>query len=152
MRPLTHLGVGQDSKDYDLFKRDGELYDILMKRGHELLEEAKMKFMGAEFAKEPKYTRKELEEGLDRQLQKKTRLEELKAPPAVIDEVSEKIVKIYHLLDKKDYVAENDTYRTSYGKKRTAWENSVEKENLIKDIETYNEDQYQKLLETQSTA
>ena len=145
VRPLERLGgIGACSADYELFTTNQELYDKLYDRGGHLLEDAEKAYMGHHYYNNPpKSTLKELREQLNFRLLRKKRLVELKAPEAIIQYEDSHIVKLYGYINNKNYGSLSDPaykqYREAYSKKEKDWHNSKEKETILHEIFSYNE-------------
>jgi hypothetical protein len=146
MRPLTHLGVGPNSADYELYSTNEELYDKLSNRGEQLIEDAKKAYMGHYYDNPPKPTLKELQEQLDNQVTRRERLVELKAPKEVLQEQDSFTVKLYRDIKNKNYGSISDPvykqYLEAYCKKENDWHHSKEKETILNEIYSYNEIEY----------
>jgi hypothetical protein len=149
MRPLTHLGVGPDSPDYDLCCINETLYDQLSERGEQLLEDAKKAYMGHYYDNPPKPTRHELQEQFDNQVSRRERLVALKAPKEILQGEDRVTVKLYRDIQNKNYGSTSDPvykqYLEAYCKKENDWHNSKEKETLLDSIYSYNEAEYNKV-------
>jgi hypothetical protein len=148
MRPLTHLGEGRSSPDYDLYKLDETLYDELHERTNTLIEAAYKEFMG-EYYEEPLPTKNDLKESLEKTLNDKNHLIKMRAPQSLIDSYDENIVEIYNLINDKKYSIKSDPLYKSYYKKRTTrkkeWYDSKELKMLLENIQKYNEEKYNDL-------
>lgn len=146
MRPLTHLGVGPNSVDYELYSTNEELYDKLSDRGEQLIEDAKKEYMGHYYNNPPKPTLKELQEDCDKWLKQKKRLEEMEAPKTLIDVAEENVIELYQDIQNKNYGSMSDPvykqYLKAYYKKENAWHSSKEKETILNEIYSYNETEY----------
>jgi hypothetical protein len=146
MRPLTHLGVGPNSVDYELYSTNEELYDKLSNRGEQLIEDAKKAYMGHYYDNPPKPTLKELQEQFDNQVTRRERLVELKAPKEVLQEQDSFTVKLYRDIKNKNYGSISDPvykqYLEAYCKKENDWHHSKEKETILNEIYSYNEIEY----------
>jgi TPP-dependent 2-oxoacid decarboxylase len=146
MRPLTHLGLGPDSIDYELYSTNEALYDILSDRGEQLLEDAKKSYMGHYYNNPPKPTLKELQEDCDNWLQQKKRLEEMRAPKTLTDVAEENVIELYQDIQNKNYGSMSDPvykqYLEAYCKKENDWHQSKDKETTLNEIYAYNEVEY----------
>jgi hypothetical protein len=150
MRPLTHLGVGFDSKDFDLCSRNEELYDFLSERGDQILEDGYKKWMGDFYENIPKSTFKELKELRDRFIEKEFHSRRLRMPDIVIEDLQNTIKEIEAAMKNNDFGSINDPeyvkYREEYETKKEEWYNSDTYENLLTEIYSYNEAEYNKIL------
>jgi hypothetical protein len=148
MRPLIHLGIGPNSIDHQLFVANEALYDQLMERGHQLIEDAKKEFIGHYHNNPPKKTLGELKKECDKLLNKKSQFIDLKAPNIILDDLDNQIVNIYQKIQNKDYGKSSDSvykkYRESYEQKQDDWFQSEKLETLINEICAYNESEYHK--------
>jgi hypothetical protein len=155
MRPLGHLGVGMDTADYDLCVSNEPLYDQLSERGELLIADAKKEFMGHYHNNPPIQTRDELQKDCDNWLNKKQRLQELRAPAELINAADEHIVESYKAIQSKKYGSMSDPvykkYRESYFAKEEAWGASAQLADLLTEIYAYNENEYNKFKESQSS-
>jgi len=146
MRPLTHLGVGPNSVDYELYSTNEELYDKLSDRGEQLIEDAKKAYMGHYYDNPPKLTLKELQEQFDNQVLRRERLVALKAPKEILQGEDSVTVKLYRDINNKNYGSMSDPvykqYLEAYCKKENDWHNSKEKETILQEIYSYNETEY----------
>jgi hypothetical protein len=145
MRPIVHLGVGHNSPDYELYLLDERLYGSLQERGESLLEENRVSFMGEEFKQLPTETRDDLMTRLNRLLDQKETLLRIKAPPALIEDLDFRIAKLYNSIEKFGYSLDTDKYRIQFYEKLEAWNDSVEKQELVEAIQAYNEQQYERI-------
>ena len=147
MRPLEHLGFGQDSPDYDLYTKNEKLYDTLLERSNKILKEAFTEFMGP-YAEEPRPTKAQLEKKLDRRLQEKNKILEYKNSGDLLKLLNEDIVEIYNSIQNKDYAKVSDPVYQKYvaarNRKLDQWyESEVDK--VCKPIFEYNEAEYNKI-------
>lgn len=153
MRPLTHLGIGISSSDYDLYQINESLYDELSKRGEDILETAKKDFMKDYYNNFPLPTKSELLEIIDYHLINKEKLLKMGAPPTLVNIEDEIIVKAYNDIQTKNYGILSDLvykkYRVSFFDKLSEWENSNERIKLCNEIYSYNEDIYNKIKDDQ---
>ena len=147
MRPLSHLGVGANSADYELYNIDEKLYDELHERTNRLLDEACAAFMG-EYAEEPTLTKKELDGLLETTLKEKNHLIKLRASNDIIAGYDKSIVEIYNLIKTKQYASASDPAYKQYCKNResryASWQQSKELADLLDEIRQYNEDAFNK--------
>jgi hypothetical protein len=146
MRPLTHLGVGPNSADYELYSTNEELYDKLSDRGEQLIENAKKAYMGHYYGNPPKLTLKELQEQFDNQVLRRERLVALKAPKEILQGEDSVTVKLYRDINNKNYGSMSDPvykqYLEAYCKKENDWTGSKELETILNEIYSYNEAEY----------
>jgi len=152
MRPLIHLGFGMDSADYDLYTLDESLYDQLSERGENLLESAKKEFMGDYYDNPPLMTLEELQQNLDEQISRSEKLVALKAPKEILQGENKVTMQIYKDIENKNYGSLSDPvykkYLEAYCQRENQWHNSDVKENLLNEIYTYNEVEYNKFKST----
>lgn len=150
MRPLIHLGIGQDSLDYQLYEMNESLYDWLSQRGDDILENGKKEFMGNYYNNLPLPTYSEIKSEYENLLIRKKRLEELKAPKKILDDIDQIVIQLYNSIQNKKYGSMSDLsykkYRNEYYDREKKWDDSTEKENLLKEIYSFNEAQFNKLL------
>jgi len=148
MRPLTHLGIGPNSADYDLYNANELLYNELSERGDQLIENAKKAFMGHYYDNPPKLTLKELQERFDQQVLRRERLVALKAPKEVLEGEDSVTVQLHRDIKNKNYGVLSDPvykkYLEAYCQRENEWHNSKEKEIVLKEIYAYNETEYNK--------
>jgi hypothetical protein len=114
MRPLIHLGIGPDSIDHQLFVANEALYDQLMERGHQLIEDAKKEFMEHYYNNPPKKTLDELKKECNKLLDKKSQFIDLEAPNIILDDLDNQIVSIYQKIQNKDYGKFSDSVYKKY--------------------------------------
>ena len=152
MRPLSHLGFGMDSADYDLYTLDESLYDQLSERGENLLESAKKEFMGDYYDNPPLMTLEELQQNLDEQISRSEKLVALKAPKEILQGENRVTMQLYKAIENKDYGSLSDPeykkYRDAYFTRDSDWHKSDVKDNLLKEIYSYNETEYNKFKST----
>jgi hypothetical protein len=148
MRPLTHLGIGPNSIDYELYSTNEKLYDTLSDRGEQLIEDAKELYMGHYYNNPPKPTLKELQDKFDGQVSRRERLVALKAPKEILEGEDSLTVELYRDIKNKNYGSMSDPvykqYLEAYCKKENDWHHSKEKETLLNEIYAYNELEYNK--------
>ena len=145
MRPLTHLGIGPNSVDYQLYEENELLYDELSERGDIILDEAFKNYMG-DHAELPQLTRDELTKEYEHRLKRKSRLVELRAPKEILDYEDSVIVELYQKLQNKKYASPSDPvykkYKDTYNKRKQEWHDSDVLKGLLKEIYAYNEAKY----------
>jgi hypothetical protein len=101
--------------------------------------------MGEEFKQLPTETRDDLMTRLNRLLDQKETLLRIKAPPALIEDLDFRIAKLYNSIEKFGYSLDTDKYRIQFYEKLEAWNDSVEKQELVEAIQAYNEQQYERI-------
>ena len=153
MRPLEHLGAGINSPDYDLYENNELLYDNLLARSNTILADAYKKFMD-HYVNKPDLTKSELEKLLDKRLQEKNYLINLKATSELLNTCDEAIVEIYKLIESKNYAKPSDPVYKQYckvrEKKLKEWYKSDILKNLTTEIQQYNEAEYNKFKQESS--
>ena len=145
---LEHVGTFED--DFLFFQLDSKLYYELQKRGYTIMETAFKNFMG-NFYKEPLPTKKELEEKLQRYLQRIRNLKEMKTPKELFADLEEIASELYFKIQNKQYAKAKDPVYKIYKKQRDLktkqWFSSEEFINLTNEIYEYNKKQFEKISE-----
>lgn len=138
MRPLEHLNP---ELDYKLFEINEELYDRLLERGGELLEQCFNEYM-SEFPKKPKKTLEELNKDLAWRKDRLWHLEvRLNAPAEIVAHERALAIEIKSLISNKMYCRDKADmdYKISYEQRQQSFYNSDSYKNLLKEIHVYNE-------------
>lgn len=147
MRPLAHLDEQYwFGRDYKLFEENAELYDELLLRGETILQDAYVKYMG-DYLEPPRMTKSEINQYYKSTLKKKENIMKLQPlPKSLAAQIDEILIDIFQRIKNKDYASNDDLtvkkYKQTRAKLEKKWEKSKEYQNLIAEIELYNEKRY----------
>jgi hypothetical protein len=136
--------MGTPEEDYEFSKKDNILYDQLAKRSSDIYRKAETRFMG--FYKEPNTNLVSFTSELMNHIERFNTLVALKTPEELMyheSEVLKKLLKSY--TEDKFEDIEDPVYIESclnFLKKQLSWTLSKEREDLIKQLYTYNKMQF----------
>lgn len=103
-----------DNLDFYIYTNHPDLYDELSEMENQVLEEARLKFVGNEYEHPPLPTLIDLKTALDNRYEIIVRNKALRAPQIIIDEHQRVYDEIYDKIKKQEYIKSHDKKALQY--------------------------------------